>query len=159
MWYLLQGGVIFAVAASNIRWQWTPNWYLASVLGVVAAFLVTVALSTLLKLLRGEPICLPPETPERRAANRREGNALFFLYAGRYVAFCAGGLAFFALTLSIFGSEGMKVSQPVMFGIAVALAAIAWSGRLICHRIARWLLRGDANPRVAYDRLVREFNF
>jgi hypothetical protein len=25
MWYLLQSLIIFAVCASNIHWQWTPN--------------------------------------------------------------------------------------------------------------------------------------
>jgi hypothetical protein len=28
--YLLQSLIIFAVVASNIHWQWTPNTYLAS---------------------------------------------------------------------------------------------------------------------------------
>jgi hypothetical protein len=33
------------VLFSNIRWQWTPNPYLASIIGVFAAFLVTVAIN------------------------------------------------------------------------------------------------------------------
>jgi len=41
MWYLLQGLVIFAVVASNIHWQWTPNGYLATMLGGIAALCVT----------------------------------------------------------------------------------------------------------------------
>lgn len=48
MWYLFQGSIIFAVVASNIHWQWTPNQYLPAVLGFVAALLVTVGLSNLL---------------------------------------------------------------------------------------------------------------
>ena len=35
MYFLLQSSIIFAVCASNIRWHWTPNGYLASVLGVL----------------------------------------------------------------------------------------------------------------------------
>ena len=30
MWYLFQSLIIFAVMASNIHWQWTPNGYLAA---------------------------------------------------------------------------------------------------------------------------------
>jgi hypothetical protein len=41
MWYVIQGGVIFAVVASNIHWQWTPNPYLAAVAGWLAALIVT----------------------------------------------------------------------------------------------------------------------
>jgi hypothetical protein len=37
MWLLLQSLVIFAVVASNIHWHWTPNGYLASVLGFLCA--------------------------------------------------------------------------------------------------------------------------
>jgi hypothetical protein len=29
MYFLLQSSIIFAVVASNIRWHWTPNGYLA----------------------------------------------------------------------------------------------------------------------------------
>jgi hypothetical protein len=39
---------MFAVMASNIYWNWTPNSYLASVLGFIAALLATVGLSNLL---------------------------------------------------------------------------------------------------------------
>ena len=48
MMYLLQSLIIFAVCASNIRWQWTPNGYLASMLGGIAALLATVAVNGLL---------------------------------------------------------------------------------------------------------------
>jgi hypothetical protein len=30
MWFLIQSSIIFAVVASNIKWYWTPNGYLAS---------------------------------------------------------------------------------------------------------------------------------
>jgi ABC-type transport system involved in cytochrome c biogenesis permease subunit len=41
MAYLFQSLVIFAVAASNIRWQWTPNGYLAAGLGIALAYVLT----------------------------------------------------------------------------------------------------------------------
>lgn len=52
MWFLLQGLIVFAVMASNIHWHWTPNSYLASILGFIAALLVTVGLSNLLSWAR-----------------------------------------------------------------------------------------------------------
>lgn len=39
---------MFAVMASNVHWQWTPNPYLASILGGIAALLATVGLNNLL---------------------------------------------------------------------------------------------------------------
>jgi hypothetical protein len=48
-WHLL---LIFAVVASNIHWHWTPNGYLAGILGWIAALLVTVGLNGLGDLLR-----------------------------------------------------------------------------------------------------------
>lgn len=44
-WYLFQGSIVFAVVASNIHWQWTPNGYLASAIGMGVAFGVTAALA------------------------------------------------------------------------------------------------------------------
>lgn len=52
MWLLLQSLVIFAVMASNIHWHWTPNGYLAGILGWIAALLLTVGLNGLGDLLR-----------------------------------------------------------------------------------------------------------
>jgi hypothetical protein len=43
MFYLLQS--VFAVCASNIRWQWTPNGYLAGLIGVLLARGVTPLVS------------------------------------------------------------------------------------------------------------------
>jgi hypothetical protein len=61
MWYLIQASTMFAVMASNIHWQWTPNGYLAGILGYVAALLATVELSYLVQhLIRsgsGLPLC------------------------------------------------------------------------------------------------------
>jgi hypothetical protein len=39
--YLFQSLVIFAVVASNIHWQWTPNGYLAAGLGIALAYVLT----------------------------------------------------------------------------------------------------------------------
>lgn len=52
MMYLIQSLVIFAVMASNIHWHWTPNGYLAGILGWIAALLLTVGLNGLGDLLR-----------------------------------------------------------------------------------------------------------
>jgi hypothetical protein len=51
MWLLLQSLVIFAVVASNIHWHWTPNGYLAGILGWIAALLLTVAVNGLADIL------------------------------------------------------------------------------------------------------------
>jgi hypothetical protein len=48
MWFLLQSLIIFAVMASNIKWQWTPNSYLAGLIGVGLAY----GLTQLIRLLR-----------------------------------------------------------------------------------------------------------
>lgn len=47
MWFLFQGSIVFAVVASNIHWQWTPNGYLAALMGGAAAFWATVAVNWL----------------------------------------------------------------------------------------------------------------
>jgi hypothetical protein len=47
MWLLLQSLIIFAVVASNIHWQWTPNGYLASGAGVLLAWFLTVLINEL----------------------------------------------------------------------------------------------------------------
>jgi hypothetical protein len=48
MYFLLQGSIVFAMMASNIYWQWTPNGYLASLIGIGLAFAATMAVSQLL---------------------------------------------------------------------------------------------------------------
>lgn len=53
MWFLLQGSIMFAVVASNIHWQWTPNGYLASAIGAGLAFTLTAGLNKLAQLWRG----------------------------------------------------------------------------------------------------------
>jgi hypothetical protein len=86
MWLkLIQIVVFFAVIASNIQYNWTPNGYLVACLGFIAALLTTVFLLWLvdrftalrLKLQAAEPEPgerwiggwerLRPREPERRA--------------------------------------------------------------------------------------------
>jgi hypothetical protein len=50
MWFIFQSTIIFAVVASNIHWQWTPNGYLAGAIGVALAYGLTVALNGLWRL-------------------------------------------------------------------------------------------------------------
>jgi hypothetical protein len=45
MWPALQASIIFAVVASNIHWHWTPNGYLASLIGIGLAWSLTRLLS------------------------------------------------------------------------------------------------------------------
>ncbi len=52
MWFLLQSLIVFAVMASNIYLHWTPNTYLAGVIGFIAALLVTVGLTNLISWSR-----------------------------------------------------------------------------------------------------------
>jgi len=52
MWFLLQSVIIFAVVASNIHWQWTPNPYLAGLIGIGMALLVSRLCHSL--ILRGD---------------------------------------------------------------------------------------------------------
>lgn len=51
-WHLLQMAILIGVLFSNIHWQWTPNNYLASALGIAAAWLVTVVVVKLADVLR-----------------------------------------------------------------------------------------------------------
>lgn len=52
MWRLIQIAAFTGVMVSNIREHWTPNWALASFVGMLFAFWVTLALAALLDLLR-----------------------------------------------------------------------------------------------------------
>lgn len=52
LWMMLQGLIIFAVISSNIHWNWTPNGYLASLIGICVAFVATVLISGTTDLLR-----------------------------------------------------------------------------------------------------------
>jgi hypothetical protein len=44
-WFILQSSIIFAVIASNLFWHWTPNGYLAGLIGVGLAWVLTRLLS------------------------------------------------------------------------------------------------------------------
>jgi hypothetical protein len=44
-WFILQSSIIFAVIASNLFWHWTPNGYLAGLVGVGLAWVLTRLLS------------------------------------------------------------------------------------------------------------------
>jgi hypothetical protein len=52
MFWIFQGLIIFAVIASNIAWQWTPNPYLAGLIGVGVAYLATRVILKGLELKR-----------------------------------------------------------------------------------------------------------
>jgi hypothetical protein len=41
MWFILQGSIVFAVVASNIAYQWTPNPYIPALLGGGLAYGLT----------------------------------------------------------------------------------------------------------------------
>jgi hypothetical protein len=49
-WYLFQGLIVFAVIASNIHWQWTPNGYLASAIGAGLALVATLLVNDIAAL-------------------------------------------------------------------------------------------------------------
>lgn len=46
-WLIFQALIIFAVVSSNIHYQWTPNGYLAGIIGVGVAYLVTLLINKL----------------------------------------------------------------------------------------------------------------
>ncbi len=52
MWFLLQSFIIFAVEASNIRWHWTPNGYVASLIAIGVAFATTAIANELLMICK-----------------------------------------------------------------------------------------------------------
>lgn len=50
MWKIFQLLIFVGAVFANIRWELTQNGYLASLLGIITAFLATVAVSGLLTL-------------------------------------------------------------------------------------------------------------
>jgi hypothetical protein len=159
MWIGFQLAIIFAVIASNIHWQWTPNGYVAGLSGLVTAFLATVALSTILKLWRGEPIRLPPNSPEKRAADRREGNAIVARYVSRFVALCLGAAAFNSLVFAVFGDTPPPRNKPffqeappeLLYLFAAILALAAVGVKHLGDTIASWLARSRADRNMPDD--------
>ena len=51
LWQIFQLAVFAAVVGSNIQWNWTPNMYLASLMGGAAAFVLTAAISWFMDFL------------------------------------------------------------------------------------------------------------
>lgn len=47
LWNAFQLAIFVGVVSTNIEWKWTPNGYLASLIGIGAAYVATVALSWL----------------------------------------------------------------------------------------------------------------
>jgi hypothetical protein len=46
-WFLFQGVIVFAVLASNVAYEWTPNKVLAGIIAFGAAYLATKLLNGL----------------------------------------------------------------------------------------------------------------
>lgn len=53
MRHFLQIAIVIAVLFSNIRWQWTPNGYLAALLAGLAAYCVTILPFQVFRTLSG----------------------------------------------------------------------------------------------------------
>ena len=51
MWKFFQTLIIAAVMCGNVYFKWTPNGYLAGLMGVAVALIVTLTLNKLLDLL------------------------------------------------------------------------------------------------------------
>lgn len=47
MWFVFQGLIVFALVASNIAWQWTPNRLIPPLFGFLIALALTVAFNKL----------------------------------------------------------------------------------------------------------------
>ena len=63
MWFLFQSSIIFAVMASNIHWGWTPNPYLAGLIGVVLAYGLTSLINAIRPSTYGRSSKLPRRPP------------------------------------------------------------------------------------------------
>lgn len=59
----MQTLVVFAVVLSNTYWRWTPNFYLALLIGIGCAYLVANLQNRLWHRRRGLP--LPGTIPKR----------------------------------------------------------------------------------------------
>lgn len=51
-WYVFQFAIVVSVVFSNIHWQWTPNMYLPTMIGIGVAYLLTTILSKLWSVLQ-----------------------------------------------------------------------------------------------------------
>jgi hypothetical protein len=52
MWRCFQAFIVGLVMCSNIRWHWTPNPYLAGLIGGFAAYLATLGITALYEIHR-----------------------------------------------------------------------------------------------------------
>jgi hypothetical protein len=101
MWFLLKASVIFAVCASNIHWHWTPNGYLASLIGVGLAYGATWLLTALLGFV-------PWLEYRRMTQNRR----VVRFPEMRWVSSALPRTEFQSLRLAVLGPSGAgRVSQ------------------------------------------------
>lgn len=74
-WHFLQAAIFTAVLCSNVYWQWTPNPFLAALMGAGAALGITASLNWLTQTvasLRGHHRPPQPEAELDRAAQGRE---------------------------------------------------------------------------------------
>lgn len=69
MWKLFQLAIFVAVVGSNIEWNWTPNGYLAALIGVGLAYVLTVALTSLGSALSSWRQRLNLRTGEKRTGH------------------------------------------------------------------------------------------
>ncbi len=51
-WHVFQFGVVAACVLSNVAWKWTPNGHLPVMGGMLAAFLLTLWITNILRWLR-----------------------------------------------------------------------------------------------------------
>ena len=76
MWKLFQMSIMAAVMCGNIYYEWTPNPYLAGLLGVGAAFIATLLLSPLFRRRSPEPKQEPPNSVRSTVGARWDTNNL-----------------------------------------------------------------------------------
>lgn len=76
MWKLLQLSIMAAVMCGNIYYDWTPNPYLVGLLGLGAAYIVTLVLSSLFGRRRPELRDYPPSHHKSTVGARWDTNNL-----------------------------------------------------------------------------------
>jgi hypothetical protein len=68
---LFQMLIFTAVMFSNVHWQWTPNGYLASLIGAGVTYVATVAVVWLSDALRGLRLRKAEARPSIRSAGQQ----------------------------------------------------------------------------------------
>jgi uncharacterized membrane protein YgaE (UPF0421/DUF939 family) len=56
LWHAVQGSIFMVVIFSNVTLHWTPNNYLAAMIGIAVAFMVTKLLAVAALPLRGRAV-------------------------------------------------------------------------------------------------------